>query len=231
MPTRGLAQALQKSVDRWDATVQRLDDHGGQLGAVVVENLLRRREVVVRRNQHIALDPRRAGAGQVGLRPLGRIVANEARDALRMLPVVRALEFQNLWPPGRRPRCAQAQHRRLGAAGDKPDPLDARAEVSDAFGQFHHRARDGGKVGAPRSGRVGRLEHFRVSMSDKRRAPRHGHVEILATGGVPDTATGAAIDYRRVPLRDAVFAIGTAGQPSQCPLAEAVQGVHQINSL
>ena len=80
VPTHSVTQALQKPVNRWDTTVQRLDDHGGQIGAVVIENLLRRREVIVQCDQHITLDPRRAGAGRIGLRPLGRVVANEARD-------------------------------------------------------------------------------------------------------------------------------------------------------
>ena len=222
VPTHSVTQALQKPVNRWDATVQRLDDHGGQIGAVVIENLLRRREVIVRCDQHITLDPRRAGAGRIGLRPLGRVVANEARDALRVLPVVRALEFQNLWPPGRRPCRAQAKHRRLGAAGNEPDSLHARADISDAFRQFHHRSRDGGEIGAPRSGRVGCLEHFRVGMTDERCAPRHGHVEVFAAVGIPDSATGTAVDHRRVSLRDAVFTVGAAGQPAQCPITEVV---------
>ena len=83
--------------------MQRLDDHGGQIGGVVGEDLLRRREVVVRRDQHIALDPRRAGASRIGPRQLGWVAADKARHTLRMLPVVRALEFQNLRPTGRRP--------------------------------------------------------------------------------------------------------------------------------
>ena len=35
-------------------------------------------------------------------------------------------------------------------------------------------------------------------------------------------AAGAAVDHRRVPLRDAVLAVGTAGQPSQCPVPKVV---------
>ena len=223
---RDLAQSLQKTVHRRDAAVQRLDDHGGQIGGVVGENLLRRREVVVRRDQHIALDPRRAGAGRIGPRQLGRVAADEARHALRMLPVIRALEFQNLRPPGRRPRRPQTQHRRLGAAGDKAEALNARAEVGDALSELNHRPVHGGEVRAVRRRRAGCLKHFRVRVADERRAPRHGHVEILAAAGVPHATAPPALNHRRVALGDAVFTVRAAGEKPKRALAEIVGVVH-----
>ena len=99
-------------------------------------------------------------------------------------------------------------------------------DAGDALGELDHRPGDGGEVRPVCRRCAGCLEHFRVRVADERRAPRHRHIEILAAAGVPHAAAPPTLDHRRVALRDAVFAVGPAGEKPKRSVTKIIESVH-----
>ena len=116
-----------------------------------VEHALDRLEVVVARDQRVGRGRRRhAGAGRHAQRHRARSGLDQERVGV---PVVAALELDDLVAPGRRARDAHRAHRRLGPRADEPHALHRRHQHRDALRQPCLELGRRAEAGAARRGR------------------------------------------------------------------------------
>ena len=112
----------------------RLDDHAGDVVALHAEGRLDGVEVVVGQHQRLVGD-RRRHAGRRRLPEGERSRAGLHQQAVAV-PVVAALELDDLAAPREPARKAQRRHRRLGARRHEPDQLERRQPADQRLGHL-----------------------------------------------------------------------------------------------
>ena len=159
---------------------------------------LGRREVVVGRDQHLALDRLRDarrvrhGRGE-GLRRAGR----RAHQRVVVAAVVAALELHDLVALAEGARGAEREERRLGARGGEADLLAAGHGAADLVGQAHDRLAHHVVGRAVRDLRADGLDHGRMRVAEDQRARAEQVVDVLAPAHVPDARAPPAPDDER----------------------------------
>ena len=154
-----------------------LGDQAGDPVAVLGERLLDRGPVVV--GQHEGQLGRRGGyAGRAGDRERGDARAGRGQQRVDVA-VVAAGELHDHVATGEAAGQPDRRHRRLGAGGDEPDPLDRRAG-HDLLGQLH--LGPGRRAVRRTAGhrRAHRRLDLRVRVAQQHRPPRADQVDVLA---------------------------------------------------
>jgi hypothetical protein len=121
--------------------------------------------------------------------------------------MVGPLELHDPFAPGVGAGHPLAIHRRLGAGGAKAQPFGGRAHPADLLGNGEGVRVQVGEVRAPRGLCGDRRHDLGVGVTDEHRAPAHGEVDPLATGGVPDPAALAPLHHDQVVAREAELAV------------------------
>jgi hypothetical protein len=128
------------------------------------------------------------------------------------VPVVAAVELDELVPPGGRAGDAQRAHRRL-------EPLDTKRTISTlgSARRCARRARPRLDRGAEARAALGlpphRLDHLRVRVPGRERAPRHHVVDVLGAVHVGDARAAARRHHARRAAHGPEGAHGAAHAP------------------
>ncbi len=188
-----LSQALQKALlgrDDADIELNRLDDDRGDRAAVGVKDVREDLRFVERRDHGLGdTTARNPGAGGHGGRRLVRThrVARglDADQHVVMVPVVAALELDDLFPPGVAAGDADGVHGGFSAGVAEPHEIGAKA-LLDLLGQrdaILDRERVAGAVG---HAMLERLNQERMRMTRCKYAEGHVEVDVLVAVGVGD---------------------------------------------
>jgi hypothetical protein len=111
--------------------------------------------------------------------------------------VITAGELEDLAAPGHAPNQSQGGHRRLGARGDEPDPLDIRHHAHHDPGQLDlelARRPEGGSRG---SRIVYRRDDLRMGVPEQEGAPTLHEIDVGVSVDVGDERAGRALHEER----------------------------------
>jgi hypothetical protein len=191
----GLAHRLQEAGFGQKDTLQRLDDHGGQLVRVALDQLERRLRVVERRDEHV-VGQRRRHADRVGQR--ARVGRGLCRHGAEQAPVVhavpRALELEHLGAAGARARDAQRIVGRLGARARVVHALRARDGIHQPSRQLDLGLVQEEVRAALVQPALDRRRHTRMPVSEQHRSGAEVVVDVLSPGDVNDPAASPVVD-------------------------------------
>ncbi|CFO07559.1 Uncharacterised protein [Bordetella pertussis] len=224
------AQAGQEAFGRLDqvhVAGHRLDDHAGDLGAVLAERGVDHGQVVEFQGQGVR-DEFRRHAGRAGVAESQQARAGLDQQAVGVA-VVAALELDDLVAAGGAARQADGRHGGFGARADQAHLLQRRQAGDQHFGQLH--LGFGGR--AERQAVDGRFLHgahdFGMGMAQDGRAPGTDIVDVLLALGVPDVGALRALDEARGPAYGAEGAHGridAAGNAAAGAIEEFGVGGH-----
>ncbi len=214
-----LPEGLEVTLDRVDDPVvaeDRLREHRRDLVAAVLEDRSDRRLVVERNSRGV----RGEGLGDAGTR--GRSVAGVALDERRLLgAVVPTLHDDDLVAAGVGPGQPDRGHRRLGAAVDESEHLDAGDVPADELRELDF---DFGRCAVHRAGaRVSlyrRLHGIGKIVAEQERAVPHHEIEIPVTVGVDDVRAVAALYKKRVGAGRPHGGVDPAGEHRERPVVQ-----------
>ena len=181
-------------------THDRLDDHGGDVVALLLEQPAEEREIVVaRRNDRVGdrvRDPPAPGETDrlVGITELGHVVRRYADQGVVVDAVILALELHDLVAAGEGTGDPHRVHRRLG-------PGHGHARHVDPAGELLHELHRPDLILA-REREADALAHLLVdvvvdpvvAVAEDDRAVAHPQVDVLVLVLVPDPAALAAVD-------------------------------------
>ncbi len=190
-----------------DQSLERLDDHRGQLVGVGGHDAFHRRQVVVGRDQHLGLQ-RMRDAGGVGHRRGKGLRGARGRAHHRVVvgAVVATLELEDLVALPRGAGDAQGEEGGLRARRGEAHLLGAGHRAADLLGQLDDRLGHHEVGGAPLELLAHRGHHRGMSVAQHHR-PRGDHVvDVLAPAHV--------VDLRALPVLDhEADVVGVAGGP------------------
>ncbi len=166
-----------------------LDDHRGQLGAAVPEELHHRPSVVKGEGQR---QRRELGGDARAIRESERRHPAPRLDekAVRV-PVIAPLELEQGAPPRRGAGEPDRGHRRLGAGIHEPDPLERRHASAHVLGEFHLRRARRPVGPARRRSCIDRREHGGMRVAEDQRAPGADVVEVRLPVHVGEAGAGS----------------------------------------
>ena len=168
----GGAQALEETLFRGGAPLQRLDDDGREIVRMLGDDPRREGAVVVGSDEDV-VDRRRWNAGARGIGPgeVQEAVWEQARDPDLVGAVIGTLELEDLAPSRSGPREALAVHGGLGAGCAEAQPLAGGAEPADLLRERQGVLVHTGEIRAERRLSRDRLGHLGSRVSHEHRTP------------------------------------------------------------
>ena len=128
---------VEKPGGRRQAAMERLHDHGGEFVGMPRDQVRRRRRVVERSHENEArLRGRNARAERLGVWPWPHLLAEQARRAEVVLPVVRPLKLEDAAATANAAGQPQALQRGFAARRTKPHLVAGGAERDESLGEF-----------------------------------------------------------------------------------------------
>ena len=201
VPPRQVAQSGQVAVaGRHAAHVprHRLHDHRGQVAAVRGDGPLGRGRVVIGRHHGVGHRPLRH-AGRPRDAEGGHARSRRHQQRVRV-PVIAALELQDLAPAREAAGQAQRAHGGLGARGDEAHLLDGGQVAGDPLGHLDLGGAGRAVGRAVARGPGHRLHHRRMRVADDHRPPGGEVVDVGRAVGVPHArAVGPGDEPGRAP--------------------------------
>src|SRR5204863_5479483 len=133
----------------------------------------------------------RRNAGAVG--PAMSEGAAACLDEERVdMPVIAALEFDDLVATGKSPREPETGHRRLGPAIDHSHFLDRRDPAANQLGHLDLERIGDAEADAARGRGADGVDHDRGSMPENGRAPGADVIDVFVAVDIPDSGACGA---------------------------------------
>ncbi len=193
-----LAKPGEESVGRRDhahVPGDRLDNDGGDPRTVVLKNTVDDFQVVVRRGERRRRSARR-NAGRIRQAQRRHPGACLHEHRVRM-PVIAAVEFQQLFATGRRAGQADRAHHRLSAGVNHPHFLDGGDARNDLASQLDLQRRRRPEARAVLTRQLDGFDDGRMGVAENRRPPRTDVIDVVATIDVSQTAASRRADVSR----------------------------------
>ncbi len=199
MASSSLAQQLEESRGGRDAAHvadQRLDDHGRDPRAVLLEGMRQGRRIVERQ--------RNRSGGELGryARGIRDAEGGESRAALHQqridVAVVAALELDGEVAAGEPARHPQGAHGGLGAGGNQAQALDGGYGAADLLGKLDLALGRSAEAGADLKRLAQRLDYRRMAVAEQQRSPGSHVVEERVAIDVIKAGALAARDEERI---------------------------------
>ena len=171
----------------------RLDDHARRLVVELGDCVVRRHDRV----RHLRVGDTSATRQSESGDPTAP--SHEQRVGV---PVIVAGELHQLAPSGEAAGQSDRAHRRLGAAAHQAHLLDRTDSIDDRLGQLHFALRRRSVRRAVGGGRLHRVDHRGVGVTQRDRPVRLHQVDVAPTFDIPDVGTlGLGDEIGRAPDR------------------------------
>ena len=113
------------------------------------------------------------------------------------MPVIAALEFDDIFPLGEGPRQANGRHGGFSAGADQAQHLDGGHGLGDHFRQLSFRRRAGAEACACARGRLDGAHHYGRSVAQNERPPGADIINVAIAIGIEQIRALAAHNHRR----------------------------------